>query len=177
MASWGAKVSENGLKDLLQDLKRIDNEVVAPAIDELAKFVRDQLIAYIDQGRSEWPPLSEVTKWIRGGSDKVMSSSEDFKRAIEIEIGDKYAKVGILIPKGSKGQDLETIAKVMEGGAYIPVTDKMRAFFAAKGKPLKPSTTILMVPERPVFNPAIKELDEKVDEIFGKYFDELGGNE
>lgn len=44
--------------------------------------------------------------------------------------------------------DLEMIAGVHEFGADIPVTPRMRKWFAAQGYPLKASTTVIKIPER-----------------------------
>ena len=41
------------------------------------------------------------------------------------------------------------IAEIQEYGARIPVTDKMRRWFAAQGFPLKKTTTEIVIPPRP----------------------------
>lgn len=44
--------------------------------------------------------------------------------------------------------DMTMIAAVHEFGARIPVTDKMRKWFAAQGYPLRKETTHITIPER-----------------------------
>lgn len=68
--------------------------------------------------------------------DKLIKNAEDF------------AKYEINIGVISKDSELQMIAKVHEFGAEIPVTDKMRGWFAANGYPLKKSTTVINIPER-----------------------------
>lgn len=172
MAGWGCKVKTNGISGLIGFMRELKHEVLEPAISHLADDIRDQLIASIDQGRSEWPPLSEVTKWLKG-SDQMLVNTGDFKNSIQVEKDGAHALIGVLVPRGSKGQDMELIARVIEGGATIPVTDKMRKWFAAKGKPLRKTTAAIIVPARPIFNPSIRELDDRLDEVFGLYLDKF----
>ena len=40
------------------------------------------------------------------------------------------------------------LARIHEYGCKIPVTDKMRKWFAAQGYPLKKTTTVITIPER-----------------------------
>ena len=60
------------------------------------------------------------------------------------KLGKKKIKIGVL---GGDGE-LQMIAHVHEYGADIPVTPKMRAWFAYNGYPLKSSTTVIKIPER-----------------------------
>jgi hypothetical protein len=168
MGSWGCSVKKDEITGLAVYLKKASDEVVRPAIFDLADEIRDTLVGYIESGRSAWPPLSEVTKMLKGGNISPLQG-DDFKNAIQIQRGKDRAIIGILIPKGPKGQDMEMIARVIEGGAVIPVTEAMRRWFAAKGFPLRRTTAAIMIPERPLFSPTMGVLDEKIDEIFGNY--------
>jgi len=178
MADWGCRVKLGGLSDLTKFAESIRREIVQPAVTDAAFFVRDELIRSIESGRTEWPQLREITKWmkIREGKDpRVLVGKSDFKNAIQVEVGVGKATVGMLMPKGSAGQDMEMIARVLEGGAVIPVTVKMRKWFAARGMNLKKSTTLLRIPERPLFNPSMTVLEDKLDELLDKYFKKMAG--
>ena len=54
----------------------------------------------------------------------------------------KKVKVGVL------GGEHAWLAGIHEYGCKIPVTPKMRAWFAYQGFPLKKSTTVITIPER-----------------------------
>lgn len=68
---------------------------------------------------------------------------EDAQRQIN-KIKRKKIKIGVL----GNDSELQMIAHVHEYGADIPVTAKMRAWFAYQGYPLKASTTVIKIPER-----------------------------
>lgn len=68
---------------------------------------------------------------------------EDAQRQIN-KIKRKKIKIGVL----GNDSELQMIAHVHEYGADIPVTPKMRAWFAYQGYPLKASTTVIKIPER-----------------------------
>jgi hypothetical protein len=57
-------------------------------------------------------------------------------------LGKRKIRVGIM------GGDMAMIGAVHEFGARIPVTDKMRKWFAAQGYPLRKETTHIVIPER-----------------------------
>lgn len=80
-------------------------------------------------------------------------------------------KIAVGYPQPSKEG---AIALVHEFGAVIPVTDKMRGFFAARGVHLSPQKTHIVIPERSflragfdkhqkeVLDQAIKALDRTI---------------
>ena len=57
-------------------------------------------------------------------------------------LGKRKIRVGIM------GGDMAMIGRVHEFGARIPVTPKMRKWFAAQGYPLRKETTHIVIPER-----------------------------
>ena len=68
--------------------------------------------------------------------------------------------IGVLRDRTVPGRDgkpdyLMSIAAAVHKGFTIKVTDKMRAFFAAIGHPLKPGTTRMRVPARPFLKSAV----------------------
>jgi len=77
-------------------------------------------------------------------------------------LGGKSIKVGVF---GSDDSELVTIAAVHEFGAEIPVTPKMRGWFAANGYPLKKDTTVITIPERSWLRSGY---DEHIDDIAEK---------
>ena len=167
MADWGIKVSFKPFKDISGELRPLIKSTMA----DLAKEVHTGIVDSIAAGDSAWPPLSETTRMI-SGSDRPFSSGE-MAKAIRTESDDDSATVGILIPKGDRGQDMEIAAAVAESGATIKVTDKMRKFFAAKGKPLRKTTSVIMVPPRPVFSINDEFVEGLVDEKFEEVLDQI----
>lgn len=75
-------------------------------------------------------------------------------------LDDKQIKVGLF-----GGGDIVMIGAVHEYGVEIPVTEKMRAWFAANGYPLKKETTVIKIPERSWLRSGF---DENVDKIVKK---------
>ncbi len=57
-------------------------------------------------------------------------------------LGKRKIRVGIM------GGDMAMIGAVHEFGARIPVTPKMRKWFAAQGYPMRKETTHIVIPER-----------------------------
>jgi hypothetical protein len=86
--------------------------------------------------------------------DKVMRNLK--------QLGGKQIKVGLF---GSDDSELVMIGAVHEYGAEIPVTPKMRAWFAANGYPLKKETTVIRIPERSWLRSGY---DENIDKIAKK---------
>jgi hypothetical protein len=78
------------------------------------------------------------------------------------KLNGKKIKVGVF---GDDGSDLVMIARVHEYGCEIPVTQKMRAWFAANGYPLKKETTLIRIPERSFLRSGY---DENIDTISKK---------
>lgn len=78
------------------------------------------------------------------------------------KLNGKKIKVGVF---GDDGSDLVMIARVHEYGCEIPVTQKMRAWFAANGYPLKKETTVIRIPERSFLRSGY---DENIDTISKK---------
>lgn len=60
------------------------------------------------------------------------------------ELKGKKVQVGVL-----GGGEAAWLASIHEYGCTIPVTDKMRGWFRAQGHPLKATTTVIRIPERP----------------------------
>lgn len=86
--------------------------------------------------------------------DKVMRNLK--------QLGGKQIKVGLF---GSDSSELVMIGAVHEYGAEIPVTPKMRAWFAANGYPLKKETKVIKIPERSWLRSGY---DENIDKIARK---------
>jgi hypothetical protein len=62
--------------------------------------------------------------------------------------------------------EVASYASPNEYGAHVKVTPAMRAYLAAQGMPLKKTTTVIVVPPRPVLGPATEDtLDVAVDII------------
>lgn len=89
------------------------------------------------------------------------TSSIDELTDILRQLSRNTINVGIL----GADSDLSMIAGVHEYGCDIPVTPKMRAWFAANGYPLKASTTVIHIPERSFLRSGF---DENIDKITRK---------
>ena len=173
------------INDLAEKLSRVDPRMIETqarkAAHDFGQRLYDEIMKWLESGKQDWPRLSDMTILLRAakkekntpgagedipqrGSQQPLVDSAAFKRAVQLEKDDAGAVVGILIPKGENGKDMEMIARIIEGGATIPVTDKMRKFLAAKGIHLRKTTRVLVVPARPLFNPAADLLDENIAE-------------
>ena len=151
-----------------EEIKEIQRDIIRDLADDLY----NKLVSSIREGRSDWPPLSEVTRWLKGDS-KVYVNDGDFLRSLQIEVGSESAQIGILAPRGPEGEDMELIARVLQGGAVIPVTERMRKWFAARGFPLRKTTLAITVPARPLFSPSMDTLDKDFDSIVAPYLDNI----
>ena len=80
---------------------------------------------------------------IRFDMGNIERTIEDAERQMR-KLKRKKIKIGVL----GNDSELQMIAAVHEYGADIPVTPKMRAWFAGNGYPLKSSTTVIKIPER-----------------------------
>ena len=173
MARWGATAKFAPIKSSFPDeLKGIEQALLRDLTEVTYKSVK----AVFESGEKAFPPLSETTRWLRRQAGQGMTpriASGDLLRALDYTIGDGEATIGILIPRGSKGQDLEMIARIMEDGAMIRVTENMRRWFAAKGRPLKRTTLYIRVPPRPVFSSIGPEFDKQIDELVTSSMDDI----
>ena len=173
MSDWEIKVTLPTMDiPAFQEHLEVISQLV---VEDLAEIAYVSMQSFIDGQKEAFPQLSEVTKWFKQKkmqNPKVRVSTGDFLRALKMEVGDGKAEVGILVPKGSRGQDLEMIARVMEGGATVRVTSKMRNWFAAQGKPLKKTTMYLRIPARPVFAPAAAEVDDQIMKVVNGYLED-----
>ena len=145
MGSWGVRVQKPSFNPAFGSEMRTLQQLV---LEDIAEIAYVSLQSQIETGDTAFP-LSEMTKWLRekeGKGTRARVDSGDFLRALDKNVEEGKATIGILIPRGSKGQDMEMIARVMEGGATIRVTDRMRKWFAAQGKPLKDTTVALRIP-------------------------------
>lgn len=207
--TWGIKKHPStGVRGLMRFGESPDRALVKKTVngilEDAGKFVHDTILSYLAKGRAgntHWPPLSQVTVWLRqlralknkkikkgnidktstdnaGGGDKPYVDTGDFKNAIDMHIEPDRVVVGMLTPVGPKGQDMWMIARIMEGGATIPVSEKMRGWMAARGVPLKRETTAIHIPPRPLFRPASDVLSNNLDKIIvkamNKMFKEMG---
>lgn len=175
MAGWGVKVRKASFNPAFESDMRVVQQLV---LEDLAEIAYVALQDQIKSGDTAFP-LSEMTKWLKqkdGDDPRARVESGDFLRALDKRVEEGKATVGILIPRGSKGQDMEMLARVMEGGATVPVTERMRKWFAAQGKPLKRTTVALKIPPRPIFDPVMGEMEKHIDSVVGKHMDEILGS-
>lgn len=173
MAGWGVRAKSVQFNAAFSEEFRTVQQLI---LEEVAEIVFISLKKQVASGETAFP-LSGLTQALREkegeGGTRPRVASGDFLRALQKDVEEGKATIGILVPRGSKGQDLEMIARIMEGGATIPVTNRMRKWFAAQGMPLKSTTAALKIPPRPIFNPVLGEVDSIVDSVLDKYFDRV----
>lgn len=97
---------------------------------------------------------------------KDTNNSEELLKELK-KLKKSTITVGVIAPDS----ELEMKAKVNEYGATIPVTDKMRGWFAANGYPLKKETKKIVIPERSFVRSGF---DENVDGVYAKMRDLIG---
>ena len=179
MAPWGIKISTTGGKQSpkqftaeLDSMARKTDAVMEAIVGALAKYLHETLLRTLDTGRSEWLPLSYVTKMLKGSPVKRIDSGA-FKEMLKVRQEGMTAWVGIMDKYDKEGRDLELIARVQEGGANIRVTEAMRAWFAAQGFPLKRTTQSIVIPPRPLFGLVADESTEHLEEVVERELDRL----
>jgi hypothetical protein len=134
---------------------------------EIRKGIREQA-----PGGKVFTPLHELTvrekasfKGIGGvKSNQALIRHGDLIRLLTFEV-DPNGSFSVGYPAGVKnsaGVDMNMIAGLMEKGFTIRVTDRLRKYFAAKGTPLKKSTTHLDVPARPFLQPVFDSLKDEI---------------
>jgi hypothetical protein len=89
---------------------------------------------------------------------KWTTKKNDFPKAILSAQGLNGRKVHI----GALNGQNAWLAGIHEYGCIIQVTDKMRAWFASQGYPLKKSTKVIKIPERSFLRNGHDEYAEKV---------------
>ena len=195
MAMFDVKI--DGFEELQLIAKRLstlDESVfkkeATKAAHDFGELLYAQIMEWMNSGRPDWPSLSDATVMLRSlrdekdtpksgenvlgkGSPQPLVDSGSFKRAIQLEKDDSGSALGILVPRDESGKDIQMIAEIMEGGALIPVTDKMRNYLATKGIHLRKTTRVISVPKRPLFNPAADLLDENLAEWLKPYEDNI----
>lgn len=144
-------------------IKRALNRVGVYVRDQIKRGIRDQA-----PGGQAFAPLSELTIR-RKRSSKALIEHGDLIGAITFKVvGSEAVFVGILrTARGKEGDSLVNIGEVHEFGAIVPVTPKLRGFFAGVfGVHLKATTTALKIPARPYLRPVLEAEADKVIDIF-----------
>lgn len=148
--------AKNRLERRVQEATRLNSQIAASAI-----------VRSINSGQyAANSPLTVAMK----GSGRPLVDRGVLVQSIEGRAASwDEAVAGILQTRpthgsGGKSKDLLTVAKVLHFGATITVTPKMRSFLAAMshrhpGKyfPLKPTTTVVVIPPRPFLQSALTD--------------------
>lgn len=85
------------------------------------------------------------------------------------EVSNTKVEIGII----DGDSELQMKAHVNEYGAIIPVTNKMRAWFAYKGYPLKKTTTTIEIPERSFMRTGQKKVAPKMKSKVQKFIPDV----
>lgn len=137
--------------------------------EQSAEFMRQG----IRKGRPGWPPLSEITKALKGSERKLVETGG-------MELSIETWRSGPGWAAGIPGRSEASLrAGVHEEGAHVPVSDEMRRFFAAKGFPLRAATRFLRIPPRPWLAPAVSEVaayaERRLPGLMRRVVDRIGG--
>lgn len=164
-------------RKLIRDLNRaeviLEGRRTKRAMEDLAETAKHLIVDGIRKGREGWDENSDLTKALKGSSKQLVDSGTFLRSIRTWKEGERWFAG---IPPGSKGdegQDLEMVGAVQEGGAHIPVSDDMRAFFAARGFPLRADTKFVRIPPRPWLAPAAAELEEHIDTELEMWVEEI----
>lgn len=154
--------SATGFERLIDDLEAAAGGMPGVMDDvemAAAETLKIRIQNAIEQGSPDWPELSKVTVTLKGHS-RALEDTGTLKNSITVVKLDGSVLVGIpdeaVYPDGTPVSD---IASLMEDGASIEVTDKMRGFMAAKGFPLRKETKYIVIPARSFFERALAEFE------------------
>jgi len=167
---------ENEFEQLVKELSESEfrssaDELTGAVTKEAGERLHAKIVGNFQNGRPDWPALSQVTAELKGHAQPLVDSGM-LLRNITLTFVGETALVGI--PDGAQypdGTEVDLVASVMEDGAVIRVTERMRNFFAARGFPLRKETEVIMIPARPFFEPAVKELEDELPEILEEVFE------
>jgi hypothetical protein len=156
------------LMRVLQNLSNssLNREVTSSTVMAGGKFLVKAYRGTIDTGMGSWPPLSRMTIERKGSAKPLLhkgyfrSAIRTHKRGVNVSVG---IREGAITPDGER---LDVIAMVQEFGATIPVTKKMRNWFAAQGFPLRASTNVIVVPRRALFKPVYEQYQPELKQAF-----------
>lgn len=137
----------------------LNSQVLSSMVLEGGKFLVKELQGAIDSGLPGWPQLSRMTIEMKGHAKPLFGAQgSDIKDGIKLIHQRENASVGIQEgDRTPEGDDLSVIAAVQEFGAIIPVTEKMRGWFARQGFPLSPDTQVIVIPRRALFQPVLEK--------------------
>ena len=128
---------------------------VVKALAERGMGILKEYFASGGPANNPWKQLSQVTVNFKGHSIKLIRSSE-MEHAIGVrQIDSNTWEYGVYDWKAS----------IHEYGVIIPVTDKMRAYMAAMGFPLRQTTEFIKIPARPFMGPSFDQLMQELPEI------------
>lgn len=148
------------------DSKRMSNvidKVFKANLGKNALIVQRTMKTGIVDQKWKWPPLSKVTIALKGSS-KALIDRGDLLNSITIQpITGTVAFVGVLRTAKKGTKEIYNIGMMMENGADIAVTPRMRRFLAIKfqkktGEKLDSSKAkrkgFIHIPARPFIAPA-----------------------
>jgi len=139
----------------------------------LARMGRDAIVGGIDAQRPEWAKLSPITQTIKG-HEQILKHTGSFRGAMKMwKEGDDWYAGLYPASKGKDGQDLEMVGAVHEDGAVVPVTTPIKRWFASMGFPLRADTKFVIIPSRKWFEPAVKEVEQKMDSVLEPLMDDI----
>jgi|GEM_PF-1189504 hypothetical protein len=149
---------KNNIPKLVADFEKILDRVAA----KIAMYLEQKILDKMESGDASWPELHPFTV-SRKGSTKAWIDTGELRNQITHRITGKSMsrtiKVGIFQSKKA------FIALVLEEGATIRVSERMRKFLHAQGLHLKQSTSELHIPPRPLFTLVFDMEEEKILKI------------
>lgn len=174
-------ISKGG--DFFQKLHKREtyiDPVVGPANTAIANFAEEykEEVQRRYRDSSDKVQLHPITRILAPGGGPLFQTGQLHDSVSVQPAKSRPGKINITVRPDPQthhsGEDIMTIADRMENGDEILVTSKIRRIFAANGFPLKRTTTVLVVPPRPVWGPALQTLGA-IDGISGRIIQAILG--
>ncbi len=152
-------------RNRIPQLKHALPAITDKTAERTGQLVEAKIIEKIDRSDPSWAKLSSFTIEQKKSS-KAWVDTGELRSLITYKVSVKgkayHVQVGIF--SGEKAM----IATVLEFGATINVTPKMRAYLHHIGMHLRKSTTTIRIPPRPLFRAVFDEEKGNLESIIEK---------
>lgn len=130
---------------------------------------RGKLRKYIEQGGENWKPLSPTTKRIKQlHGIKHLTPLYGLGRFVRFRYG---VRKGIQrVTLGFLTAGIAKIARIVQYGRRMKVTESLRRFYHRTGLHLRKDTKYIIVPARPIMEPFWKKHERDVQNYIEKRF-------
>ncbi|MDX1643439.1 MAG: hypothetical protein R3244_03670 [Thermoanaerobaculia bacterium] len=166
-SSFNFRVNMDGFWQRAWAIENIGKEefeqVTKRAGERSAKLIEKSMHEFIEQGLPSWPDNHPFTIAMKSSAQQLYETG-DMKRSIQIFMsreGSGAYEYLVGFPPGRAAM----LALNAEFGKTITVTDRMRAFLAAKGLRLRAETKVIFIPPRPFMEPAFTNNQSNIRNI------------